>query len=55
MAQRTVGSPVKIYVKEGEVALTFGLHGELNALFRWFRKSFSLSGPYGQMTKVSST
>jgi hypothetical protein len=32
MAQRTIGSPVNIYVKEGKVALTFGLHGELNAL-----------------------
>ncbi|PNF16784.1 hypothetical protein B7P43_G00868 [Cryptotermes secundus] len=31
MAQKTIGSPVNIYVKEGEVALTFGLHGELNA------------------------
>jgi hypothetical protein len=28
----------------------FGLHGELNALFRWFTKSFNLSGPCGQMT-----
>jgi hypothetical protein len=32
MAQRIIGSPVNIYVKEGEVALSFGLHGELNAL-----------------------
>jgi hypothetical protein len=32
MAQRTIGSPVNISVKEGEVALNFGLHGELNAL-----------------------
>jgi hypothetical protein len=32
MAQRTIGPPVNIYVKEGEVALTFGLHGELNVL-----------------------
>jgi hypothetical protein len=32
VAQRTVVSPVNIYVKEGEVALSFGLHGELNAL-----------------------
>jgi hypothetical protein len=32
MAQRTVGSPVHIYVKVEEVALSFGLHGELNAL-----------------------
>jgi hypothetical protein len=32
MAQRTVGSPVNIYVKEWEVALSFGLHGELIAL-----------------------
>jgi hypothetical protein len=31
-AQRAVGSPVKIYVQEGKVALPFGLHGELNAL-----------------------
>jgi hypothetical protein len=32
MAQRTMRSPVDIYVKEGEVAFNFGLHGELNAL-----------------------
>jgi hypothetical protein len=32
MAQRTVGSSVNIYVKKGEVAFTFGLQGELNAL-----------------------
>jgi hypothetical protein len=32
MAQRTVESSVNIYVKEGEVALTFSLHDELNAL-----------------------
>jgi hypothetical protein len=32
MAQRTVGSFVNVYVKEWEVAFTFGLHGELNAL-----------------------
>jgi hypothetical protein len=32
MAQRTVGSPVNIYVKEWEVTLSFGLHGELSAL-----------------------
>jgi hypothetical protein len=32
MAQRTVGSSVNIYVKEWEVAFTFGLHGELNEL-----------------------
>jgi hypothetical protein len=32
MAQRTIGPTVNIYVKEGEMALTFGLHGELNAL-----------------------
>jgi hypothetical protein len=57
MGHRTIRSPVNIYVKEGEVALTFGLCAEQNALqilFRWFRKSFSLSGPCGQMMKVSS-
>jgi hypothetical protein len=32
MAQGPIRSPVNIYVKEGEVALTFSLHGELNAL-----------------------
>jgi hypothetical protein len=32
MTQRTVGYPVNIYVKEGEIALSFSLHGELNAL-----------------------
>jgi hypothetical protein len=32
MAQRTVGSPLNIYVKEWEVAPSFGLHGEFNAL-----------------------
>jgi hypothetical protein len=32
MAQRTIGSPVNIYVKEGKVAIYFHLHGELNAL-----------------------
>jgi hypothetical protein len=32
MVHRTIGSPIIIYVKEEEVALTFGLHGELNAL-----------------------
>jgi hypothetical protein len=31
-AQRTVRPPINIYVKKGEVALTFGLHGELNSL-----------------------
>jgi hypothetical protein len=32
MAQGTVGSPVNIYVEEGEVALSFSLHDELSAL-----------------------
>jgi hypothetical protein len=32
MAQRTIRSPVDIYVKEGEVAFKFGLHGERNGL-----------------------
>jgi hypothetical protein len=32
MAQSTVGFPVDIYVKEWKVALSFGLHGELNVL-----------------------
>jgi hypothetical protein len=32
VAQRTIGSPVNIYVKEEDVAITFHLHGELNAL-----------------------
>jgi hypothetical protein len=32
MVQRTVGSPVNIYVNEGEMALTFSLYSELNAL-----------------------
>jgi hypothetical protein len=31
VAQRTIRFPVNIYIKEGEVALTFSLHGELNA------------------------
>jgi hypothetical protein len=43
------GSPVNIHVQEGEMALPFGLHGELMDAVRWFRKSFSLSGPSGQM------
>jgi hypothetical protein len=32
IAQRTNGSPVNIYVKEEKVAISFRLHGELNAL-----------------------
>jgi hypothetical protein len=32
MAQRTIRSPANIHVKEVEVALSFGLHGDLNAL-----------------------
>jgi hypothetical protein len=32
VTQRDIGSSVYIYVQEEEVALTFGLHGELNAL-----------------------
>jgi hypothetical protein len=32
MAQGTIGSPVNIYVKEGKVAISFHLHGELNVL-----------------------
>jgi hypothetical protein len=35
-------SPVNICVKEGEVALTFSLHGELNALAYLLRKSTRL-------------
>jgi hypothetical protein len=31
-AQRAVTSPVNIYVQEGEVAFTFGLHGEVKTL-----------------------
>jgi hypothetical protein len=57
VAQRAVRSPLSIYFQEREMALPFGLHGELNArwmLLRWFRNSFSLSGPCGQMTKVSA-
>jgi hypothetical protein len=57
MAQRTVGSPVNIYVKEREMALTFGLHGELNALLdtvQVVQEVCSLSGICGQMMKVSS-
>jgi hypothetical protein len=58
MAQRTVDSPVNIRVKEAEVSLNFGsmVNGMTwRILFRWFRESFSLSGPCGQMTNVSST
>jgi hypothetical protein len=45
-AQRTVGSPVNIYVKEGmwpslSVSMVNGMHWWI--LFRWFRNSFSLS------------
>jgi hypothetical protein len=32
MAQRAIGSPVNIYVKEGKVVICFHLHGELNVL-----------------------
>jgi hypothetical protein len=32
VAQRTIGSPVNICVKEGKVAFSFRLHGELNVL-----------------------
>jgi hypothetical protein len=32
IAQRNIGSSVNVYVKEGEVALSSGLHGELIAL-----------------------
>jgi hypothetical protein len=32
MAQRTVESPININVKKGKVALSFVVHGELNAL-----------------------
>jgi hypothetical protein len=32
MAQTAIGSPVNIYVKEGNVAISFRLHGELNVL-----------------------
>jgi hypothetical protein len=32
MAQRTIRSPINIYVTEREVALTFGLHSELDTL-----------------------
>ena len=58
MAQSTVRSPVNIYVKEGEVAVSYGLHGELDALadnVQVVQKSFSLPGPCYWMTKVSST
>jgi hypothetical protein len=58
VAQRAVGFLVNIYVQEGEVALHFGLHGELNALvmlFRWFRRSFSLSGLCSKVVKVLSS
>jgi hypothetical protein len=30
MAQRAIGSPTNIYVKEGKVAISFHLHDELN-------------------------
>jgi hypothetical protein len=29
---RAAGSPINIYIQEGEMAFPFGLHGELNAL-----------------------
>jgi hypothetical protein len=32
MAQRAIGSPVNIYVKEGKVVVSFPLHGKLNIL-----------------------
>jgi hypothetical protein len=32
MTQRAIGPPVNIYVKEGKVAVSFRLHGELNVL-----------------------
>jgi hypothetical protein len=32
VAQRAIRSPANIYAHEGEVTLTFSLHGEMNAL-----------------------
>jgi hypothetical protein len=32
VAKSVIGSPVNIYVKEGKVADSFRLHGELNVL-----------------------
>jgi hypothetical protein len=32
MAHKTVGSPVNIYIQEGEAALNFGPHSEMNAV-----------------------
>jgi hypothetical protein len=58
MAPRVIGSPVDINIQEGKVAISFCLHGELNALVdtvQVVKEVLSLSGPCGQMTKVSST
>jgi hypothetical protein len=58
VAQTADRSSVNIYVQEGDVAFTFSFRGELMyrwILFRWCRKSSSLSGPCGPMKKVSST
>jgi hypothetical protein len=56
MVQRAIGSAVNIYVKEGKVVVFLRLHGELNVLVNTAqvaKKSLSLSGPRGQMMKVS--
>jgi hypothetical protein len=42
MAQRTVGSSVNIYVKEGEVSVSMVNRMHWWILFKCFRKSFSL-------------
>jgi hypothetical protein len=58
VAQKAIGSPVNIYMKGRKMAVSFRHHGELNILVHTVqvvRKSFGLSGPFIQMTKVSST
>jgi hypothetical protein len=42
MVQRAIRSPANIYVQEGQVAISFHLHRELNVLVH----------PEGQMTSV---
>jgi hypothetical protein len=46
MAQRTVGSPVNIYIQEGEVALSFSLHGEPNAMVDTVKGAEEVLKPY---------
>ena len=57
MAQGTLRSPIGVYVSRRKVTL-LRLHGEVDIpvkAIHTVKKLSRLSGPYGQMTKVSST